>query len=303
MSAEEINIEKQPWLSIEKSTDIDVLNESLYSFDNAVFLLTPAMRERASLGLWSIVEQFINSSPALLKATEGAVEKTEYTPLIPTTIKKLLAAGKVEFIPRKNNSDAFFLQVRSKVKGLVIDGKKYGLNRKIKDIPLREKVITADITSAMQCLSMQAQLNQIAEGLKEISEACEFNFSRILQGQHDDRIAKLISSRSCYVQALAVMDENLRRQMLIRAVCDANSARAELAFEIRSGIMSLSSGKTPKAKDMEKIVADIDSAVIAMSSAVQLLLYSYQVLGEHTAQLAAVKEYWNAPRRLYQLQS
>lgn len=138
---------------------------------------------------------------------------------------------------------------------------------------------------------MQNQLNQIANGLREISEACEFNFGRIIQGQRDDRLAKLLSSRSCFIQALAISDESLQRQLLIQAICDANSARAELAFQIKSDITLLGGEKLPKSLDMEKMVFDINRAIVGMNNAVQLSLYSYQVLGERTAQLAVVKEH------------
>jgi len=199
--------------------------------------------------------------------------------------------GTAEIIPCKDSTDAFFLQIRATVKGLMINGKEYSKNRKIKDIPLGTKTIPADVAGAMQCLSMQNQLNQIANGLKEISEACAFNFGRIIQGQRDDRLAKLLSSRSCFIQALAMSDEPLQRQMLIQAVSDANSARAELAFQIKSDIFLLGGDKTPKSKDMGKMVCDIKTAIVAMNNAVQISLYSYQVLGERNAQLAVVKEH------------
>lgn len=39
------------------------------------------------------------------------------------------------------------------------------------------------------------------------------------------------------------------------------------------------------------MVYDINTAIIAMNNAIQLSLYSYQVLGERNAQLAVVKEH------------
>lgn len=143
----------------------------------------------------------------------------------------------------------------------------------------------------MQCLSMQNQLNQISNDLKEISEACQFNFGRIIQGQRDDRLAKLLSGRSCFIQALAIVDESLQKQMLIQAILDSNSARAELAFQIKSDISLLGGGKTPNTKDMARIVSDINIAIVAMNNGVQISLYSYQALGENNAQLAVVKEH------------
>jgi hypothetical protein len=165
------------------------------------------------------------------------------------------------------------------------------MHKKIKEIPLGTKAIPTDVTGAMQCLSMQRQLNQIADGLKEISETCKSNFGRIIQGQRDDRLAKLYSSRSCFIQALAMSDESLQRQMLIQAVVDSNSARAELAFQIKSDIALLGGTEKLKAKEMAKMVCDINTAIVVMNNAVQISLYSYQVLGERNAQLAVVKEH------------
>jgi hypothetical protein len=287
-------MDEQQFLVIKDVSNIDVLDENLYCYESAVFTLTPAIQNRTSENLLEKVKQFIDSVPAAQKAKDYVQRKTEYIPrldLIPEEIKRALQNGTAEIIPCKDFSDAFFLQIRTTVKGLIINGKEYGKNIKIKDIPLGAKKVPADVAGAMQCLSMQNQLNQIANGLKEISEACEFNFGRIIQGQRDDRLAKLLSSRSCFIQALAMTDEHLQRQMLIQAVRDANSARAELAFQIKSDITLLGGDKTPKAEDMEKMVCDINTAIIAMNNAVQISLYSYQVLGERTAQLAVVKEH------------
>jgi hypothetical protein len=222
--------------------------------------------------------------------------------LLPEEIRQALENGTAEFVPYKKVSGAIWLDIRTTVKDLVINGKEYRINQKIKEVPLGAKTVPADVAGAMQCLSMQNQLNQIATGLREISEACEFNFGRIIQGQRDDRLAKLLSSRSSFIQALAVADEQLRRQMLIQAVSDANSARAELAFQIKSDIALLGGDKPPKAKDMQKMVDDINTAIIAMNNAVQLSLYSYQVLGERNAQLAVVKEHETFIKQVLQKQ-
>ncbi len=287
-------MEEQQFLVIKNESNIDVLDENLYSYDSAVFALTPEIHNKTSEGLLIKVKQFMDSVPAVQKAKDYVQSKTEYSPrldLISEEIKQALKNGTAEMIPCKNSTDAFFLQIRATVKNLVISGKEYGKNRKIKDIPLGTKSVPADVAGAMQCLSMQNQLNQIAKGLKEISETCERNFSRIIQGQRDDRLAKLFSSRSCFIQALAMSDEPLQRQMLIQAVCDANSARAELAFQIKSDITLLGNDKKLKSQDMARIVCDINTAIVAINNSVQLSLYTYQVFGERNAQLAVVKEH------------
>lgn len=290
----EIQDDEQQFLVLKDSSGIDVLDENLYCYDSTVFALTPAVQRRTSEGLINKVKQFVDSVPAAQKAKDYVRNKTEYTPrfdLIPDEIQQALQNGTAEIIPCKDSSNAFYLQIRATIKGLVINGKEYGKNRKLKDIPIGTKQVPTDVTGAMQCLALQNQLNQIANGLREISEACEFNFGRVIQGQRDDRLAKLLSSRSCFIQALAMSDESLQKQMLLQAVCDANSARAELAFQIKSDILLLGGDKSPNSKDMEKMVCDINKSIVAMNNAVQLSLYTYQVLGERAAQLAVVKEH------------
>lgn len=287
-------MDEQQFLIINDESNIDVLDENLYCYDSTVFNLTPAIQNRASYGLLRKVEKFAEFASVSQKSKDYMQSKTEYIPrfdLIPEEIKQALQNGTAEIIPCKDSSDAFFLQIRATVKGLVVNGKEYGKNRKIKDIPLGTKNVPADVAGAMQCLSMQNQLNKIANGLREISEVCELNFGRIIQGQRDDRLAKLLTCRSYFIQALAMSDELLQRQMLIQAIHDATSARAELAFQIKSDITLLGGEKSLKSKDMEKMVYDINRAIIATNNAVQLSLYSYQILGERTAQLAVVKEH------------
>lgn len=287
-------MEEQQFLIIKDMSNIDILDENLYSYDDAVFGITSTIQNRTSQGLIRKVEQFIDTVPAVQKSVDYMKSKTEFIPrmdLIPEDIKQALQAGTAEIIQCKDSSDTFYLQIRSTVKGLIINGKEYGLKKKIKDIPLSTKNIPADVSGAIHCLSMQKQLNQISSGLKEISEVCELNFGRIIEGQRGDRIAKLLSSRSCFIQALAMSDEYLKKQMLMQAVRDANSARAELVYQIKSDISLLSNCKYLKSKDMGKIVCDINTAIVAMNNAVQISLYSYQALAERNAQLSIVKEH------------
>lgn len=275
-------------------SSIDVLDESLYSYDRIVFGLTPAVQKRTSEGLVIKVKEFIDSAPAVAKAKEYVKTNIEYQPrydLLPEEIREALRNGTAEIIPFKGSENSVFLQIRTTISGLVINGKEYHKNRKIKDIALGVNRVPADVEGAMQCLAMQNQLNQISQGLREISEACEFNFGRVIQGQRDDRLAKLLSSRSSFVQALAMSDESIQKQMLLQAIRDANAARAELAFQIKSDIFLLGGDKSPKSKDMVKMVYDINTAIVAMNNAVQLSMYSYQIMGERTAQLAVIKEH------------
>ena len=61
--------------------------------------------------------------------------KTEYIPKfdsISEDMKQALHNGTAEMIPCKDSTDSFFLQIRTTVKGLIINGKEYGKNKKIR---------------------------------------------------------------------------------------------------------------------------------------------------------------------------
>lgn len=133
--------EKQ-FILVRKQSDIDILDESLYCYENVIFGLTPAIQNRTSERLLRKVKQFIDSVPTVQKSIDYVQTKTEFIPrfdLIPDEIKEALKNGTAEMIPSRDNKDMFFLQIRSKVKGLKINGKEYGINKKIKDIPLGKK--------------------------------------------------------------------------------------------------------------------------------------------------------------------
>ncbi len=84
------------FLIIKETTDIDVLNSDLYSYDSTVFSLTPTLQKRTSDSLIRRVERFVESIPALNKAADSVKAKVEYTPrldLISDEIKQALKDG------------------------------------------------------------------------------------------------------------------------------------------------------------------------------------------------------------------
>lgn len=275
------------------SNDIDILDDSLYSFDNVIFYITPAIKDKVFEGSTEKIDNLLKSIPSLNKAWDYLRLKTKYIPAfdsISDEIKGLMKEGKAEMIPCKKAGGKVYLQIRTAVEDLIIDGKQYGINRKITDIPLRIETVLGDLSSALQCLSLQNQLNQISQSLTELSLVCERNFERIMQGQRDDRFAKLLTSRSSFLQGLIINDIGLKKEMLINSVKEANTVRAELSFQIKADINSLVRTDKLNSKEMSKTVSNIYESIIVMNNAVQISLYSYQTLGEHQAQLAVVKE-------------
>ena len=69
-------MDEQKFLIINDQPNIDVLDENLYCYDSTVFTITPAIQKRTSEGLLGLVEQFIESVPAVQKSIEYARSKT-----------------------------------------------------------------------------------------------------------------------------------------------------------------------------------------------------------------------------------
>lgn len=284
---------KTRFLTINNPSQLDILDESIYSFDSIVFSDFSTLQSRNSNLLLTKIKQFLDSMPAIQKVSEDLQSKIEFIPrfdLIPMEAQSALKNGLAELLPCKDSDGSFYMQVRAVVDGLVIDGKEFAKNKIINIVPVSTQEIPINVYEAFMCLSTQRQFNQLTNGIRELSQVCELNFNRIIQGQRDDRLAKLLSSRSNYIQAMAITDSELQRRLLLHSIADANSARSLLAYQIKSDISQLR-GKNPRTKDMSEAVSNINIAIIAINNAVELSLYSYQMLGEQSAQLAVVKEH------------
>ena len=95
----------QSFLQIGNLTDIDILDEALYSYDSVALSITPIIQQQISKRLFRKVEQFVDSIPAVGKAVDHLTEKTEYIPrmdLLSDEIKQALQKGLVEMTPCKN---------------------------------------------------------------------------------------------------------------------------------------------------------------------------------------------------------
>ncbi len=290
---EEDEVDGRDLLDLSKmyGSELDVLDERLYDYGQVGFLLEDGMTQKASNHLYEKVEGFLASVPALSEATEKIQKRTEIfarDDLLSDEIKNAIRNGHAELIRRKGDSGAFYMQIRSTIDDLVIGGKKYGKHRKLKDIPMGTKEVPEDINGAMKCLAQQDQLNSITRSIEELTEACENNFSRVIQGQRDDRLAMVLSSRDSLLQGLVMMDAENQRQMLAHALVQANQARGQLAYQVAADIHELDGEKPLKTKKMAEVVHSINSGIAAMNGAVQLSVFASQALGEFQAQQAVV---------------
>lgn len=272
-------------------SELDVLDERLYDYGQVGFLLEDGMTQRTSNRAYEKIERFFASIPAVSEAAEKVQKRTELFArfdLLPDELKNAIKNGSAELIRRKGDSGTFYMQIRSTVDDLVIDGKKYGKHRKLKDIPMGTKVVPEDINGAMRCLAQQYQLNSITRSIEELTGACEYNFSRVIQGQRDDRLAMVLSSRESFLQGLVMADAESQRQMLTHALAQANQARIQLAYQVAADISQLGVKKSPKTKEMAEIVHSINTGIAAINGAVQLSVFASQAMGEFEAQQAVV---------------
>lgn len=271
-----------------------LFDESLYSYDLVAFRLDEEVTQKAADSLLDKIADFLEKVTTRAAAGEGLRRKKEIyvrEDLLPDEIKKGLRDGTLEIVQGKNESNAFFMQIRTAVKGVVIGDKEYGLHRKVKDVLVGEREVPADVMGSIQCLAQQRKLDSIARDIGVLTEACETGFDKVIQGQQDDRLAKIISARNSFIQGLLMSDRESQRIMLTEALSRSNDARAELAFQIRSDIDTLSAPGRMSSVRMERTVAGIGTAIGAMNTAVELSLYACQALGQSETQKAIVADH------------
>lgn len=273
--------------------EVDVFDDSLYSYENFIFSLTPFIEQNIRVNL---IDKLMNSFNNVIKVN-SAIDSSSVKETLEIRYDSLSAevleafkAGNAELVKSKKSNGTYYFQLKSVIDGLVVNGKKYGKNRKIADIPFSIGQTPKDVLGAMNTLATHNQLNGLSRQLSEISNIIDIGFERVIEGQINDRISKLLSCRNSFIQALVINDKDIQKQLLVNGISEMNTARAQLIFQLKSEIPKLDKAKK---RETNNIVKGIHTTLLAINNAVQLLLYTYRFLGEWKAQIALIKDQEN----------
>lgn len=286
-------MKKDEIIVIDNLDEIDVLDDSLYSYENYIFSLTPYIEQNIRVNLFSKVISASNDIAKVVSAVEDLKVKENIKlrlDLLSPDVVRAIKTGALEVINSRKGNNANYLQLKSVVDGLVLNGKEYGKNRKVADIPFSIEHTPKDAIGSMNTMLTHYQLNKITNQLSELSNVIDVGFERMIEGQMNDRFSKLLSCRNSFIQALVISDKDIQKLILANVISEINTARAQLIFQLNSEIPKLDKANVTLS---DNIIKGIFSTILSINNTVQLLLYVYRYLGEWKAQLALIKDQEN----------
>jgi len=142
---------------------------------------------------------------------------------------------------------------------------------------------SSSLPTSINQLMIQQQFGEMIALLDHISE----NIGRVLIGQQNDRIALCLGSEQLLLEATVIVDESLRRQVLISALQMGQQARASLTKTFIDDVSWLDSHKTSFVKSYKNDILPktqaIKQSIIANYRATKVCAMVYAELGEHEA--------------------
>lgn len=143
----------------------------------------------------------------------------------------------------------------------IVDGKtyaqlknngKYGKKLSISEETIKEGITDEDIAFATQLASIQEQLTQMMDALKDI----EGYVVDTLQGLHNDRIGLFFSGLSTYVEASQMKDSTLKDMLISQSIKAINDSQSQVIQEFKHDLSYLINHEFEKEKGRHKRIEE-----------------------------------------------
>lgn len=255
----------------QKELTIDVTKKELYNYDFGSYALAPL---QAVANQISIAKTAMGLSKLVAQKDKIAAKKdVEYVAKLSKEAKKKLDSGEWSWGLKKNMNEMYgVLRVQN--------------TGKIQEMVGLEERTLKQLGVNPQLIAMQAALEGIMEQLERLNKLME----RIEQGKYNDRYAGFFSARQLVVEALAMNDDESRKNLLLSAVKISNETIAKLMLSIHQDAYAFIDPTTSRA-DATRIDHFLQNSIGYLNSSVQLNLVAYTVLGEKDALVGALVNY------------
>lgn len=220
---------------------------------------------------------------AIQRAFEKQEAETKLVVDISDDIKQAITRGEVRLETGKNGQ--VYAQLRK-------SNGQYGGKLSVKEELEQEGISAETLVLAMQMDMIKDQLEDIISGIKDV----EAKVSEVIQGQRNDRIGLLYSGLSLYLEANAVSDEYLKKQLLSQALKSLNDANYQVIQDIRMSVEYLMTEKYKSSRktmleNIQERVSIIKQCYEVVFRASFLKAAIYQENGEIAAMVLALDEY------------
>lgn len=261
LTAFEISLESQ------KELVMDVTDESLYNYDFGSYSLS-SLQEVANQMSVAKAATAVSSLVDKILPSKGS----EYVAVLSKEARSKLASGEWYWGLKKQTGEMFGVLQDSKGQFKEMVGLE---QRSLKELGINPELM------AMQ-MALEAIMDQI-ECLNRLME-------RVEQGQYNDRYAGFFSARQLVVEALAMTDEESRKELLLSAVKVGNETIAKLMLSIHQDAHAFIDPRINNA-EATRIDHFLQNSIGYLNSSVQLNLVAYTALGEKDALLGALVNY------------
>lgn len=153
--------------------------------------------------------QLLRQTPILAQQLAALVEGRRYQVCLPPEVWQAIESGEYYFGDR--GSGALSSTIHDAETGKIVS-----------NVSLRE--VSPDFLTGLNQLAIHQTLADITCQL----EVIDLKISEVLQGQHLDRLAEVLSGVEMYQQAIATRDKELRRELLVNAIQQLNGGRRKL---------------------------------------------------------------------------
>lgn len=291
MNESSIYITRNP---IKKSADIARLNEKdLSSVHSSLFRnLNEFSIDRQSAHYEKIMN-YLKQFPAFYNVLDKLIETNKNFEIVfPKGVLDKIKSGEYILNKSKISADEFVSFVRDKKTSKIV------AQLRIKDVSDIEK--WSEISASLQNMAVMQQLSQITKMLEHF----EKKLIQIVQEFNNDRIGKIQSGYSDYLNALQTNDKNTKKIILCNAYSKLSEGRGQLIQSTKKSITEITKDETglwtsifnsffsyKYGADKQKTVDDIVVNLFYIQRSTQVILAIKQELEEPQAMIQSLAPY------------
>lgn len=266
--------------------DYRVINTKEYNLIESFFVQLPDIAHPLIIDAEQDIkniENMLYKSPAMIRAIKAIVPDEILVAILSDAQKMEIAKGALEVMCKKDGSLMAVLRDPN--------------NKKIvENLNLQKINFTPEIANAMNDLSSQIQMAQLASEVHHLQIAVE----RVQRGQDCDRLATAYSLQEKYKLACSIKDPELKKDALLRITMDAEDCRNRLMLNQSSEIKVLLEQpeelwkkffSSIRTKDNDNILLNVRSSMLALNMASVVEALSYLELGEKDNAILSLEYY------------
>lgn len=225
----------------------------------------------------------IKESGLVAEASKTLNKETKYVVDMSDELIKAITRGEIKLAETKEGKLCA---------QLVNNNGKFGSKLGIKREDYICEMDPAKVSDALQMAALQTQIEKMSEQIVSIDQ----NVKDVLQGQQNDRIGLYYSGLSLYIEAQNVVDENLKKALLVQALRSLAESTFQLSLNMKSDIKYLidkeyNSEKGKKVKLIDKKMSSINKGFEFVHQASILRAAIYCEQGEIKAMMKVLSEY------------